>query len=281
MKAAYNQGMQDGSIAGFNKYSLNPETKQKDDRLALEKLKGQSDLMKADLDNWQVQWGLITANLDEWKAAFSAKANQLDSCQRELGAKAEEVGSLKATTLELESKFNTLNFDFNSLDRLYTKLAAERLAKNEAMKTWDEELEEIETSGRRARMDELENKDAQLYDAKKQIKELNQILLAASSQLPQSPPPAPASSPPYEASPGSKAASPPNLSTSPAKGSRGDRGETKFSPCRLLIFLFIFLVTILVPYLHSQSQQSWEAVSEVIDPGSQDDRIRWEAWAFR
>lgn len=209
--------MQDGSIAGFNKYSLNPETKQKDDRLALEKLKGQSDLMKADLDNWQVQWGLITANLDKWKAAFSAKANQLDSCQRELGAKAEEVGSLKATTLELESKFNTLNFDFNSLDRLYTKLAAERLAKNEAMRTWDEELEEIETSGRRARMDELENKDAQLYDAKKQIKELNQILLATSSQLPQSPPPTPASSPPYEASPGSKAASPPKPVNIPSK----------------------------------------------------------------
>lgn len=242
--------------------------------------------MKADLDNWQVQWGLVTANLDEWKAAFSSKASH--SCQRELGARAEEVGSLEATTLELETKFNKLNFDFNSLDRLYTTLAAERLADNGAMRIWKEKLEGVETNRRQALMDELENKDVQLYDAKKQIKKLSQMLFAASSKLPQSPPSAPVSSPPHEASPASKPSSPPKPSISPAEGSRfsfrlprlsATAAGTKFPPCRLLLFLFISLLAILIPYLHSQSRQtkentnSWEAIIGVMDLGPLDDRI--------
>lgn len=381
MKAAYNRGVRDGSIAGYNKYSMNPETKPSDGRLAFEKIlqekdkaiqnqqtvmagyqkelttrkqrienlevqvntltpqhaslpqdqsvsgqqdlntearfsaqrqeiaivRGQNDLMKADLDNWQVQWGLITANLEEWKAAFNAKAGQLDSCQRELekssrelreakdglaDAKAEEVGSLKASAMESESKFNKLNFDFNSLDRLYTTLAAERSAENEAMKIWNEEQEGIEANSKRTLMDELENKNAQLSDAEKQIRELSQILFADASQLRQSLPSAPVSSPLHEASPASKPSLP---STSTAEGSRSsfhlfrlpatDAG-TKFSPYRLLLILFMFLLVILGPYLHSLGQQtnedtnSWEAINEVRNSGSRDDRIRWEAWVF-
>lgn len=377
MKAAYNRGVRDGSIAGYNKYSMNPETKPSDDRLAFEKilqekdkaiqnqqmimagyqkelttrkqtienlevqvttltpqhasppqdqsvsdqqalnteaqrqdiaiLRGQNDLMKADLDNWQVQWGLITANLEEWKAAFNAKAGQLDSCQRELekssrelreakdglaDAKAEEVGSLKASAMELELKFNKLDFDFNSLDRLYTTLAVERSTENEAMKTWNEEQGGIEANSKRTLMDELENKNAQLSDAENQIKELSQILFADESQLPQSLISAPVSSPLHEASPASKPSLP---STSPAQGSRSsfrlfrlpatDAG-TKFSPYRLLLILFMFLLVILGLYLHSQGQQtnedtnSWEAINEVRHSGSRDDRLQWEAWAF-
>ena len=331
LKAAYNQGVRDGSIAGYNKYSLNPETKPSDDRLAFESIiqekdkaihdqqmitagyqrelevaKGQNELMRADLDNWQVQWGLITADLEEWKAAFNSEAGQLGSCQKQLEtssrelrettlevnrlarAKSEEVGSLKVATKELESKFNTLSFDFNSLDRLYTKVAAERLADIEAGKTWNEELEGI-------LKDELESKDAQLYDAKKQIKELNQKLLAASLQLRQSPPSAPEPSPPHKASPTSTSSSPPTVSTSPAEDSKSwfrlrrhpatDMG-TNFSPRRLLIMLFIILLAFLVPYLHSLSQQtneninSWEAANEVfgeevVHSGSRDERMRW------
>lgn len=40
VKAAYNQGIRDGSMAGYNKYSLNPKAKQSVDRLALEKMMG-------------------------------------------------------------------------------------------------------------------------------------------------------------------------------------------------------------------------------------------------
>ena len=328
LKAAYNQGVRDGSIAGYNKYSLNPETKPSDDRLAFENIiqeknkaihdqqmitagyqrelevaKGQNELMRADLENWQVQWGLITADLEEWKAAFNSEAGQLGSCQKQLEtssrelrettlevnrlarAKSEEVGSLKVATKELESKFNTLNFDFNSLDRLYTALAivaAERLAEIEAGKTWSEEMEGVSKG-------ELEKKNAQLYDAKKQIKELSQKLLAASLQLPQSPPSAPKPSTPHKESP----ASPPSDSRSwfrPRRLPATDAG-TNFSPRRLLIMLFIILLAFLIPYLHSLSQQtnenanSWEAANEVlreedVHSGLRDDRIRWEAWAL-
>ena len=74
-----------------------------------------------------------------------------------------------------------MNFDFNSLDRLYTTLVRLRSAEYEAMKTWNDEQEGIEINSQRTLMDELENKNAQLSDAEKQVKELSQILFAASS----------------------------------------------------------------------------------------------------
>ncbi|MCJ1345152.1 hypothetical protein MMC31_003358, partial [Peltigera leucophlebia] len=282
VKAAYNQGVLDGSITGYNKYSLNPELKQSDDRLAFEKIlkqeiaavKGQNDLMKAHLDNWQVQWGLITTNLEEWKAAFSTKASQLDSCQRELENSSRELR---------ESK--------NKADRLVSAKAEEVGSLNASTVG----LEGTETNGRQVLMDELENQDAQLYAAKKQIKELSQKLLAAPSQLSQSPPSASVSSPSHRASPASKPSSSPTISTSLAKGTTSslrlrrlpatDAGA-KFSLPRLLIIIFIFLLAILFPYLHSLSRQtnentnSWEAINEVEVSGSREDRMRWEAWAL-
>lgn len=203
---------------------------------------------------------------------------------------------MRSANEELESKFNKLNFDFNSLDRLYTtlaKVAAERLAEIEAGKTWKEELGGV-------LKDETRNKDAQLYDAKKQIKEVNQKLLSASSQLPQSPPSAPDSSPPHKVSPASTPSPPPTVLTSPAEDSRSwlrlrrlpaTNAGTDFSFRRLLIMLFIFLLAFLVPYLYSLSRQtneninSWEAANEVsreevVRSGSRDDRMRWESWAL-
>lgn len=43
VKAAYNRGVRDGGIAGYNKYSLNPETKPSDDRLAFEQILQEKD----------------------------------------------------------------------------------------------------------------------------------------------------------------------------------------------------------------------------------------------
>ena len=124
--------------------------------------KGRNDLMMAGLNNWKVQYGLVLANLEKWKTAFNTKAGQLDSCQRRLDhsllelreskaeanqlafEKSEENSSLKAATEELESKLNVLSFDYNTLDGLYTmlaKVAAERLADIETVKTCNEEME--------------------------------------------------------------------------------------------------------------------------------------------
>lgn len=140
-------------------------------------------------------------------------------------------------------------------------------------------------------MDELNNKDLQLHNAKKQTKELIKYSLLPHHSC-RNLPSAPVSSPPHEASPASKSSSTPKVSTSPAEGTRSsfhlrclpatDAG-TKFSLRRLLVLLFIFLLANLVPYIHSLCQQtneninSWEAINEVIDS---DEGIRWEAWAF-
>lgn len=43
IKAAYERGWQEGSIAGYNKYSLNPETEASEDRLAFEKICKEKD----------------------------------------------------------------------------------------------------------------------------------------------------------------------------------------------------------------------------------------------
>lgn len=165
-------------------------------------------------------------------------------------AKSEELGSLRSANEELESKFNKLNFDFNSLDRLYKMLAkvdAERLADIEGGKTWNEELEGISKGEIR---NEIRNKDPQLYDAKKQVEELKKKLLSASSQLPQSPPSAPESSPPPKVSPASTPSPPPTVFTSPAEDSRSwlrlRRLPAAFSSCSLSS-TFPFLFSTFIP----------------------------------
>ena len=175
----------------------------------------------------------------------------------------------------------------NSLDRLYTmlsKVATERLANIERGRTWNEELEGISKDEIR---NEIRNKDTQLYDAKNQVEELNEKLLSASSQLPQSPPSAPESSPPPKVSPASTPHIPSKrlqVLAPPSSPSRHQCGS-ELLPRRLLIMLFIFLVPFLVLYFYSLSQQAnenintWEAASEVsqeegVHSGSRDDRMR-------
>ena len=478
---AYDRGFREGGLEGYNKYSLNPETKASDDRLAFEKIckekdqaihnqnltlakyqeeliakrrliqdleqqagisapqtptqqqsqnissqqildaevrfsaqtqelavtKSQNELMRADLGNWQVQWGLITADLEKWKAAFSTKASQLDACQRQLDnakrelneskgeisrsavTKSEEIGSLKAAAKELDELYTTLTKEaaetsaelksvkalneelksnskqakdgkeeINALTSINNELAKLRgdlektvarqaeevqdlLAENDELarklKEREEEderaplnpnnapsqadeqqteelgnlsaelaeetaaadselarimlererakaeadnsrreeritatlegMEETEHRRRQMLIDELEDKDAQLYDAQKQIRELNEKLLAASPSQPlQSPTSAPSSSSPPAASPSPTIQPPasPELSalTIPAAGATSwfrllclpaTYAQTNFSPRRLVIMLFIFLLTFLVPYLHSFS----------------------------
>ncbi|MCJ1348136.1 hypothetical protein MMC31_006367 [Peltigera leucophlebia] len=529
IKAAYDRGYREGGIAGYNKYSLYPEAKASDDRLAFEKIckekdqaiydqqmtiaryqkdltasghriheleqqaslpvpqyppqqqgqimsgqqitdaearfnaqaqelafeKSQSELMRADLSNWQVQWGFITADLE-------TKTSQLDACQRQLdcsncelkegkeeasqlaSAKSEEISSLKATIKELESKLSVLSSDFNSLEGLYstlTKAADERSVEIQSVKALNEELksnskkvedgkdeinaltsknnelikirgdleeavarqdeelqhlsaeneeltkklkkreeederapldqnnapsqdedqqaegidnlpadlaeetanvelvyimleknrvkteaetlerenkmtttlERMEETERRKRqmvMDELEHKDAQLYDAQKQIRELTERLLAASpSQQSQSSPFAASSFSPPEASPSPTAHPPPPTAATPSPPPAGTTSlfhlprlvsatdaETNFSPRRLLIMLFIFLFTFFFRYLHSPSSRpatentnsgqvtnevlTWPEEARSASEAYEDGRRRWEAWAM-
>ena len=127
--------------------------------LAVEK--SQSQLMRAELGNWQARWDTISADLEKWKSAISMKASQLDAYQlqhnnfslelqesrdqvKELAAiNSEVIGRWQASSRELKSKLNVLSSAFDSLKQLtmkLTKVAAERLAEIKLVKALNEEL---------------------------------------------------------------------------------------------------------------------------------------------
>ena len=142
-----------------------------------------------------------------------------------------------------------------------------------------EGLERRERERRQMLIDELERKDAQLYNAQKKIGELEQQLLASSSQSPTSSlntlPPSPISaSPPLPPALPSLAATP---SPSPAAASSPSFQRLRFPGAQsLFIVILIFLLAISVPYL--QSLANWGSEHELVGSASRDDRMRWEAW---
>ena len=170
-----------------------------------------------------------------------------------------------------------------------------------------EAMGERERGRRQLLMNELEAKDAQIYDAQRQIRELSGRLLAFSQSQPSpSPPSAPSSSsPPPETSP-SPTPPPPLPPTNPTPSAAQTRSqfrlsrppatdaETNFSPRRLLIMLTIFLLAVLFPFLRSPSRppseniypeqvaiEAWPEV-EVIsrEEAHMERRRRWDAWAM-
>lgn len=186
VKAAYDRGVRDGGIDGYNKYSLNPETKPSDDRVAFEQIiqdkdktiegqqrelnerqhrienlerqancpttqhpspqqgqhmsneeiqiaqnqfnaqsqelvnvNCQNEQMRADLNNWQVQWGLMTTSLEKWENGFNLRSEQLSTCQRQLEQSMSELGQsmreLKESKEEGERKTGKLSHSQNQL----------------------------------------------------------------------------------------------------------------------------------------------------------------------
>lgn len=167
-------------------------------------------------------------------------------------------------------------------------------------------MEETERGRRQLLLDELEAKDAQIYDVQRQIRELNGRLLAFSQSQPSpSPPSAPSSSPPPETSP-SPTPPPPLAPTSPTPSATQTRSrfglsrppatdaETNFSPRRVLIMLAIFLLTVLFPllrfpsrppsqhiYLEQVAVEAWPEVEVMSrEEAHLERRRRLEAWAM-
>lgn len=166
-----------------------------------------------------------------------------------------------------------------------------------------EAMGNTERGRRQLLMDELEAKDAQIYDAQRQIRDLSERLLALSlSQPAQSPPSAPSSSsPPPETSqsPTLPPPLPPTNSTPSAAQTRfglrpASHAETNFSPRRLVIILAIFLLTVLLPFLRSPSRppsgnnfpeqvavQAWQEAEDVSrEEAYVERRRRLMAWAM-
>ena len=125
------------------------------------------------------------------------------------------------------------------VERERANTEAENIRRENRITASLEEMEETEQRRRQLLVDELADKDAQLYDAQQQIRELNGRLLAASpSQPSQSPPSAPSAN------------QPPPPTVAPSAPSQSRSWFRLFSPRRLLIILFIFFLAFLLPYFH-------------------------------
>lgn len=141
-----------------------------------------------------------------------------------------------------------------------------------------EGLRETDQGGRKMLMNELENKDVELYDAQKKIRELEQQLLAfLSLQFSQSSTSPLDTLPSSQAMPISTQPSPPTFPTSPTAVSSSRLERSRFSALRnLLIVIVILFLAFFV--LHLQSLANSGSEYELVDPISRDDRIQWEAW---
>lgn len=157
-------------------------------------------------------------------------------------------------------------------------------------------LESVEETARERRQrlnDELELKDAELYEAQREIRELGRKLLV-SNEATAAALAASSSSNPSQSTP------PPTFSTPPAAGAlswfqvQGSRIGTpmNLSPGRLLICFFILLFAFLVPYFSNKSlnrqtvgEDRWRAAKdvsplEVVESRLRYHRIRREARAL-
>lgn len=205
---------------------------------------------------------------------------QVDSLQEVRWEKAELAKMVDDQAAELAKYKSLENFiqaeaDLELVSAMLGKERAkigETDARREArVKTTLKGLEEVERGRRQRLNDERERKDAELYEAQREIRELGRKLLASnqattaaaaaalaassSSEPSQSSP-----SPLPKTSPGSSQSSSPT-STPPAAGAqscfqvqRSRIGIPKsLSPGRLLIFLFLFLLALLVPDFKNKS----------------------------
>lgn len=166
----------------------------------------------------------------------------------------------------------------NGVEREQRSIEVENLRREYRVTETLEAMGVTERRRRQLLMDELEDKDAQLYDAQKQIRDLTESILAAtpaqpsptppsaptpsSSSLPPgpSPPPLHSSSPPPETLPSSTENPPPTIPTSSAAPSHSFfrlprtpifHAPTNTSPRRLFIILSIFLLAFFIPFLRT------------------------------
>ncbi len=221
------------------------------------------------------------------------------------------------TNMALESAAANIELVRDVAERERRAIEADNLRREYRVTATLEGMGETERRRRQLLMDELEDKDAQLYDAQKQIRELTESLLAASPTQPSPtppsaptsssfslppPPPMSSSSPPPETSPSSTENPPPTIPTSSADSSQPSshpqipavHAPTILSPRRLLIPLTIFLLAFLVPFLRSIGRPASEDINsqqvatnflpevEVVSRGEDyDDRRRqWGARAM-
>lgn len=75
-------------------------------------VKYQNEQMRADLNNWQVQWGLMTTDLAKWQNGFNLKSEQLSTYQHQ---REQSMRELKESKDEGERKTGKLSHFQNQL----------------------------------------------------------------------------------------------------------------------------------------------------------------------
>lgn len=130
-------------------------------------------------------------------------------------------------------------------------------------------LQGRERERRQMLVEELDSKAADLYDAHKRVRELEQQLLASSSShSSQSPPQAS----PISINP-SPSVLPASLATEPSSPPRRLRF---LAPRSLFIVVLIFFLTFFAPFFYSLANPGLE--NELVGLTSREDRLNWEAW---
>lgn len=161
------------------------------------------------------------------------------------------------------------------LEQEREKIEADNSRRDLRVNSTLEGLEGTERERRQMLMDELQTNDAELYNTRKKIRELEERLLVSSSTQPvQHPPSPPISSPPPQPS---TQYSPPTLPTPPDVQPRSRFQRSRFpAPRSLLIAILIFLLAFFVPYLQSTANTAPQ--DEPVGLRLRDDRIQLEAW---
>ena len=157
------------------------------------------------------------------------------------------------------------------LEKEREKIEAENCGRENRVNETIKRLEETEQERRQMLKDELDRKEAELYDAQKRISDLEQQLLVSSSSE--------SSQPPSQASPISAHALPltPPTPTPPAAGPSPSPQRSRLpGPRSLLIVILISFLTIFAPFLHSLATSGLEY--EPVGIATREDRLQWEAW---
>lgn len=212
------------------------------------------------------------------------------------------------TNVAQETAASEMELARRALERERRATEAENLRRENRVTAALDGMGETERCRRQLLMNELEDKDAQLYDPQMQNRELTEKLLAASlpqpsltlpsaSPSPLSPPPSP------EALPSPTEVPPPTIPiTSAAEFQPSFRhprtpatnASTNFSPRRILTMLAIFLLAFLLHFFRSFSRPASEDINsrqiaievlpelEVISRGIEYDerRSQWRALAM-
>ena len=152
------------------------------------------------------------------------------------------------------------------LDREREKINVENFGRENRVNATLARLEETEREKRQMLIEQVDSKDAELYDAQNRVRELEQQLLASSSSH--------SSQSPHQASPISTHPSPSIPPAPPAtEPSPSPRRSRFLSPRSLLIVVLIFFLTFFAPFFSSLANPGLE--NELT---SREDRLNWEAW---